>query len=176
MVFSEIGNLANEFLIEIPERYEYALMDVYIVMPNHIHTIITVNKNDDGRGNIPDGGCDDTPGGVRGDTHDGGPGDGGRGGCGRDAINRVSTVNPSNPTKRGGITGDKNPMLHDNISRVFNWYTGRVTYESRKINRNFAWQPRFYDHIIRNDQEYHRIKKYIINNPGNWNDDSLHPG
>ncbi len=31
----------------------------------------------------------------------------------------------------------------------------------------FEWQPRFYDHIIRDDQEYLRIKSYIENNPTN---------
>ncbi|MEN8122699.1 MAG: hypothetical protein ABFS35_20325, partial [Bacteroidota bacterium] len=66
-----------------------------------------------------------------------------------------------------------NPMLHNNISRIFNWYTGRVTFESRKIDKNYGWQPRFYDHIIRNDAEYHRIKNYIINNPSNWNNDKF---
>jgi putative transposase len=31
-----------------------------------------------------------------------------------------------------------------------------------------AWQSRFHDHIIRNDQEYGRIANYIKSNPGNW--------
>jgi REP element-mobilizing transposase RayT len=78
------------------------------------------------------------------------------------------------PKKRGGITGNKNPMLHDNLSRILNWYKGRVTFESRKLHADFAWQSRFHDHIIRNDAEYRRIKNYIINNPKNWNDDLLH--
>lgn len=30
------------------------------------------------------------------------------------------------PKKRGGITGNKNPMLHDSISRIFNWYKGGI--------------------------------------------------
>lgn len=84
----------------------------------------------------------------------------------RDAMNHVSTNQNS-----GGITGYNNPMLHDNISRIFNWYTGRVTFESRKINKNYAWQGRFHDHIIRDDSEYQRIKNYIINNPKNWDND-----
>lgn len=30
---------------------------------------------------------------------------------------------------------------------------------------SFAWQPRFHDHIIRNDDEFDRIRRYIIDNP-----------
>ncbi len=39
----------------------------------------------------------------------------------------------------------------------------------------FEWQSRFHDHIIRNAKSYEKIKNYIINNPKNWNDDSLYP-
>ena len=51
------------------------------------------------------------------------------------------------------------------------------TFSSRGINelRNSKgvsnWQERFHDHIIRNDEEYHRIKNYIINNPKKWSED-----
>jgi REP element-mobilizing transposase RayT len=31
-----------------------------------------------------------------------------------------------------------------------------------------AWQPRYYDRIIRNSNELERIRKYISDNPGNW--------
>ncbi len=178
MQLSEIGDLAKFFLLEIPRRYEYAILDEYIIMPNHVHAIIIIDKTDDGRG---DGGVDG------GNGRGGGDGD-----DGRDAINRVSTETgtgtgiktgtgeppPANNNrqifkKRGGITGNNNPMLHDNISRILNWYTGRVTFESRKINKNYGWQARFYDHIIRDNAEYQRIKNYIINNPKNWNNDTF---
>jgi len=40
---------------------------------------------------------------------------------------------------------------------------------------NHFFQPNYYDHIIRNDSEYQQIKKYIINNPLKWNDDTFNP-
>jgi REP element-mobilizing transposase RayT len=33
---------------------------------------------------------------------------------------------------------------------------------------DFAWQPRFYDHIIRNERELTSIREYLQNNPANW--------
>ena len=31
-----------------------------------------------------------------------------------------------------------------------------------------VWQRNYYEHIIRNESELNRIRKYIINNPLNW--------
>lgn len=43
-----------------------------------------------------------------------------------------------------------------------------------KFNRkNPLWLSNYHDHIIRNMEEYQRIKIYIQNNPKNWVDDSL---
>ena len=33
------------------------------------------------------------------------------------------------------------------------------------------WQPRFYDHIIRSEEDYQRIWRYIDENPAKWRDD-----
>ena len=68
-----------------------------------------------------------------------------------------------------GFTGNKNPMLHDNLSRVIRWYKGRCSFEIRKRAPNFKWQPLFYDRIIRNQFEYKSIEQYIIDNPKKWN-------
>jgi len=36
---------------------------------------------------------------------------------------------------------------------------------------NFAWQPRFYDHIIQSDGALHKTRLYILSNPLNWDKD-----
>ncbi len=42
-----------------------------------------------------------------------------------------------------------------------------------KNNNSFTkvWHPRFYDHLIRNSDEFESISNYIINNPTVWNKD-----
>ena len=37
------------------------------------------------------------------------------------------------------------------------------------------WQPRFHDHIIRDDGEFLRIWQYIDENPARWKEDCYHP-
>ena len=89
-----------------------------------------------------------------------------------DAINRVSTDETAK--QPGGVTGDKNPMLHENLSRIIRWYKGRVTYESAKLHADFAWQARFHDHIIRNEESFQHIRSYIAGNPASWEEDTLY--
>ena len=35
------------------------------------------------------------------------------------------------------------------------------------------WQRNYYEHIIRNDDDYNNIAEYIRNNPQNWTKDTL---
>lgn len=82
----------------------------------------------------------------------------------KDAIYCVSTEKTS-----GGITGLKNPQLNTNsLSNIVRQYKARCSFELRKLNPDFSWQPRFYDRIIRNERELFNIRKYIQQNPLKW--------
>ena len=77
--------------------------------------------------------------------------------------------------KKGGFAGEKNPMFHENLSRIVRWFKGRTTFECRKINPYFAWQRNYHEHIIRNEQSYQTISEYIVNNPTKWANDRFNP-
>jgi putative transposase len=146
MQLSKIGQVADDCWIQIPHHFPFVKLGNHIVMPNHLHGIVIIDKPKDGRD--------------------------GNAGIGRDAINRVSTIpattDAKSQTTPGGVTGINNPMLHDNLSKIIRWYKGRTTFESRKIFLRFAWQSRFHDHIIRDEKSFHAISQYIINNPLKW--------
>ncbi len=38
-----------------------------------------------------------------------------------------------------------------------------------------VWQRNYYEHIIRNEDEMHRIREYIIYNPAKWAEDENNP-
>jgi putative transposase len=65
----------------------------------------------------------------------------------------------------------------DTISSIVGSYKSicTKTVNAMKNNISFAWQPRFYDHIIRNETSLNRIRKYIRDNPLNWTDDENNP-
>jgi putative transposase len=56
-----------------------------------------------------------------------------------------------------------------------------VTVEYIRGVKNFGWEPfngklwqrNYWEHIIRDEQSYHRIAEYIINNPKKWDNDKL---
>jgi REP element-mobilizing transposase RayT len=39
----------------------------------------------------------------------------------------------------------------------------------------FAWQPRYYEHVVRNDASLNRIRQYIRDNPARWAFDRDNP-
>ena len=55
-----------------------------------------------------------------------------------------------------------------NISSIIRGYKAGVKSFATINKIDFAWQPRFYDHIIRDDDEMKRIRKYILENTANW--------
>ncbi|MFI3198342.1 MAG: hypothetical protein QX196_08485 [Methylococcaceae bacterium] len=164
MYLSDLGQLANKYWLEIENKFPFVVLDHFVVMPNHVHGIINIDKPlFTGRdaiyrvSNTADNPDAINPDAINPDA------------INPDAINRVSTVR-----KIGGVTGNNNPMLHENLSRFMNWYKGRCTFEMRKINTKFSWQPRFHEHVIRNEEAYLKIAEYIQNNPLRWQEDKYY--
>lgn len=143
MMLNPMGQWADQLWTHIPDQFPFVKLGRHIVMPNHVHGILIIDK----------------------------PGTGiGRDAINRVSTSRN---NEPFPQKNGGFAGDKNPMFHQNVARIIRWYKGRCTYEIRKIHADFAWQSRYHDHIIRNERSYQNISNYIIQNPRNWATDSL---
>jgi putative transposase len=150
MQLNAAGRIAVEIWRLLPDQFPYVVLDEFVVMPNHMHGLLYIDKSDNASST--------------------------------DAINRVSAdsdsdINPDPHQNIGGITGDKNPMLQENLSRIIRWYKGRTTFEIRKCSAdaiNFAWQTRFHDHIVRTNDAFLRIQAYILNNPLKWTEDKFH--
>ncbi len=56
----------------------------------------------------------------------------------------------------------------NSLSSLIGSYKSAVTKHARRLGFEFAWQSRFHDHIIRDEQSFQRIKEYIRKNPENW--------
>ncbi len=163
MQLNEMGTMAGQFWEEIPVHFPYIELGEFVVMPNHTHGILIIDKNGTG-----------------------GSGSESVAEYERESVEtrliaslRISPIQiqmaePPATKKTGGFAGNKNPMLNDNISRVIRWYKGRCSFEIKKSYPGFAWQPRFHDHIIRDAMEFERIQNYIANNPKNWKEDKFY--
>lgn len=142
---SEIGKIAqSEWLKTFEMRPDMNLwMGKYVVMPNHFHAIIGIGDNEY---NSQRGSVD-----------------------GRDAMHCVSTNTNTNTNRPKNQFGPQSK----NLASIIRGFKIGVTKNARQINPDFAWQSRFYDHIIRNEKSFQTISNYIINNPANWQEDKF---
>jgi len=162
MELSDFGKIVEtEFLKSFEIRHELFL-DEYIIMPNHLHAIIILNKS----GNATHG------------TH-------GTHGTHVETHGRASLQSPQQSPQQ--FLQQKMVRLPKSISSFLAGFKSSVNtkiddyiddykLDIPKYNRNnHFFQPNYYDRIIRNKSEYERIKKYIINNPANWINDKFKP-
>jgi putative transposase len=56
------------------------------------------------------------------------------------------------------------------IVRGFKTFSARKANQYRRV-RTALWQRGYYEHVIRDERGLNRIRAYITNNPGRWNDD-----
>ncbi|HRY63202.1 MAG TPA: transposase [Patescibacteria group bacterium] len=88
----------------------------------------------------------------------------------RDARSRVST-NTDN-----AFAAQFGPLQPSSLSAIIQSYKSSV---KRWCNKNdykyFAWQPGYYEHIIRGDEDYQNIWNYIEYNPDKWEWDKSNP-
>lgn len=150
MVLNEYGQIAYDEWMKTPEIRPNVKLHEFVVMPNHIHGIIQLL--DIGRGELhsPDDNELHSP-----DDNESHSSDDNRGVC-------------------------KTPLrgTSQTIGAIVRGYKSSVT---KQINllRAFdtpikLWQRNYHDHIIRNEQSYHRISEYIKNNPAKWDDDKFY--
>ena len=59
------------------------------------------------------------------------------------------------------------------LSYIVSEYKRYITNYANKYDITFAWQDRFHDRIIRNQEEYISKINYIEQNVSNWKDDDL---
>jgi len=165
---SKIGRIAQQFILSIHDHFPFAIIDTYVIMPNHIHCILVLNKPyifiD----------VDDHP-----------------------DINVVesrqcldSTKLSTKPTSFTEIKSHpksvktihnipKKPILtpgqkrfqnqgKNTVSSIIGSYKSIVTRNARKIDPTFGWQSGFYDRILFTNKQLLRVRKYINENPIIW--------
>jgi len=186
MVLSEMGKIVNdEFLKSFEIRDELFLCE-YVVMPNHLHTIVEIRRPDSTEMHKPN--HVETHGRVSPADHD------------------VKTHNLVSPADRNVKTHGR-VSLHDKkqpespndlpikrkshirlpksissfmagfksaVNTQMDNYIDEHHLQIPKYNRNnLFFQSDYHDHIIRNHFEYLIITNYIAQNPANWGSDTL---
>ena len=174
LVLTEVGRYVEENLQQITSHYPYAEIPVFVIMPNHLHFIIIIDSADDSNGN-DDSTCRDVACNVSDIPSDNLNGNVARNHS-NDTSNRDVARNHSNDTSNRDVarnvsTGNgcqihmKISPQKGSLSTVIRGFKSAITKYARERGITFAWQTRFYDRIIRNQNELNAIATYIENNP-----------
>ncbi len=145
---SEIGNMAHRFWTEIPNHFPFVELGEFVVMPNHVHGIIIIDKPNDT---------------IRNATVE----------TSESGVSTMETADANETGTPGRTDAASQKWYSGTLGVIINQYKRACTINARKIHSDFTWQSRFYDHIIRNDDSFQRISNYILNNPLNWAEDQF---
>ena len=117
MLYSDLGKVARDCLLNIESHYDNIKIDHWVIMPNHVHILIRIEER----------------------------------------------INPF-------------PTIAYDIPNVIGKYKSAVT---RSVGNAFMhseklWQSSFYDHVIRNEEDYQSVWQYISGNPSKWAEDCFY--
>jgi len=163
MQLSHVGVLADVFWYEIKNHAKNVTLDVFQVMPNHIHGILALNGNKRETDKIDPAHDEQTTHIFTDDEqtthvflHD-------------EQTTHALSLPETPGQKRYQHQGS------NTISSIIGSYKSAVTKHAHRLGYEFEWQERFYDIIIRDEESYIRIANYIKNNPAKWEEDKFNP-
>ncbi len=138
---TNIGKIIEEEWLLTNELRSYVDLDEYVVMPNHFHGIIIVNSVE-ATGSVV----------FNSDF-------------GKKSVLPKENVSINKMTQRVIST----TLQPDSLGSIVGQFKSVCTKRIRaRENKNFAWQPNYYDHIIRDQNDLERIRKYIQQNVVKW--------
>lgn len=109
------GEIADKYINQLNNFYNNISVDKYVIMPDHIHLLISIQNGQSG------------------------------------------TPVPTNGTIK---SDDRNSVVGKFVSAL-------KRFSNREYGENI-WQPRYYDHIIRNQTDYNEVLEYINQNSAKW--------
>ncbi|MFD2516432.1 transposase [Salinimicrobium flavum] len=152
MELSQAGVIADVLWYEIKHHAKNVELGEFVVMPNHIHGIIILEGNK-------------RPG-TRDENNDNVVVVGARHALPLLQQQQSNNEHPS-PCHQKSIGQKRFQNQGKNtLSSIVGSYKSAVTKHANRLNLKFAWQPLFYDHIIRDHRSFENISRYIIQNPG----------
>ncbi|HHS50226.1 MAG TPA: transposase [candidate division Zixibacteria bacterium] len=130
ITLSEYGKIAKQCWLDIPNHFTNVELDVFVIMPNHIHGILFLNE-----------------------YYDKG-----------EACLAPTQSNVSDKGTVGNIVGSFKSAVTKRINDI------------RGLSGATIWQRNYYEHVIRHDSDLDELRRYITNNPKQWDNDEYNLG
>jgi REP element-mobilizing transposase RayT len=157
MVLTECGIIANEWIEKLSGRFTDAMVDSYVIMPNHIHLILRIVVELSAVAPVV-GAIHELP--LR------------RG----DIDIQHHELPRQRETDNETYRKNRRVMTIPKIIGYYRMNTAKQINVIRQTSGIPVWQRNYWEHIIRDKNELFRIRQYIKNNPANWERDTLNDG
>jgi REP element-mobilizing transposase RayT len=148
MHLNDAGRMVLTAWDALPDRFQNIKLDVFSVMPNHIHGILFLTRRGDP--------CDRPPSEDRGKA---------------EHQNRIQGDHKDRPY--GTLPGTVGRMVQAYKSITTVEYGKGVKQSGLPAFSGKLWQRNYWERVIRDDTELNRIQEYIVSNPARWELDKL---
>ena len=186
MLLSEIGTHTQKCIEEITQHNPYAEIPLHVIMPNHLHLIVVIDydKTPHDKRTVdvvatpvetfPETSHNKTmvketfPETSHNETMT------------KETFPETSHIETmTKETFQETSLQRKTPIerateMQSWLSVVIRQFKQSITRYAHENNIDFAWQTRFHDHIIRDNDEMNGIANYIKNNVANWKQDKFY--
>ena len=146
-------------------------IDEFVIMPNHVHGIIWIAQSDVVGARQPDGPLAAPP--TRPDVVGARQPDG--------AFLEPRTPSNAFPRRNGAVASPLRPAVGPPSGSLGAIVGSFKSATAKRINGLGAtpggpvWQRNYYEHVVRNDADLTRVRRYILDNPLRWNGDPDNP-
>lgn len=145
VLLTESGRIAKECWYTIPTHFDSVTLDEFIIMPNHVHGILTFEESVWAGSPRPTAAGKDTYG-----------------------------VSMRSRAKGAETAPLRHPTLGQVVAYFKYQSTKRINADRRTPDMKF-WQPNYYEHIIRNEVDLNEKRRYIELHPLKWALDPENP-
>ena len=164
---SDVGKMVKEVIDQIPGHYLGVNVELFVIMPNHVHLLLLIT-------NVAAGLSASVAAGLRAGVV-AGP----RAGvvasprAGVVAGPRACQSDHIEDGQPQGVDPTKEQLsLPEIVHRIKSLTTHRYSIGVNEKGwprfEKRLWQRNYYEHVIRNERDYQAVFDYILNNPRNW--------
>ena len=183
IILNKFGKIAHSEWLKSAEIRDEIELDLFVVMPNHIHGIVIIDRKSK---LVGANGC--SPLQTAGRSSQISPGDTPQTSTDFSSISSPNDMkqpkiiigaNGRSPLQSTDLSPPQNiHMSSKSISSFVSGYKSSVTKQINILQRTPkfpVWQRNYYDHVIRNNDDLSNTRDYIINNPLQWELDRENP-
>jgi putative transposase len=165
--FSPAGEMVAREWCDLDRRFSYVDLDVFVVMPNHLHGIVWLKGSGAEEADARRGESCHPPRARRGIRPEG---------LGDGELGDEHEVRPYGRPGRGTAARSLGRVIQAFKSMTTHAYVQGVKHRGWSRFEGRLWQRNYYEHVIRDDNDLGRLCEYVATNPLRWALDRENPG